>query len=97
MSVSLENSSEEGRACRENDFMCLDLILVTGKRNIKEILVLSELPKGGADVGLEVIPPQAELFRGHLGTFSWFHSDWFQVDILLGSEHFVHFGSVNAG
>jgi len=39
----------------------LQLLIIAGKSDIEEILVFAELTERAADVGLEVIPPKAEL------------------------------------
>ena len=37
----------------------------THQGDIEEVLILLDLGEGGSDVGVEVIPAQAELLRGH--------------------------------
>ena len=54
--ISSENISEEGTAGRNDHFMCLYLIVVTGESKIKEVLVISQLSEGATNVILEVIP-----------------------------------------
>ena len=61
---------EERTASREDDFVSLHLGIITGESDIKEVLLLAEFSESDADVGLEVVPPQAELLRGHLGTLT---------------------------
>jgi len=63
--VAPEHSPEERRACREDDFVGLDLFVVTSKSDVKEVLVVPKLAERCGDVRLEIVPPQAELFRGH--------------------------------
>ena len=59
---------EEGRAGGQDDLVGLQLLLViTGQGHVKEVLVLAQLAEGHADVALEVVPPEAELLRPHLG------------------------------
>ena len=41
------------------------LIVITGQSYVKKVLLVPELPKGPTDVGLEVVPLQAELLRAH--------------------------------
>ena len=60
--VAPEHSPEERRACREDDFVGLDLLIITGKCDVKEVPLLPQLSKGDADVCLEVVPAQAEFF-----------------------------------
>ena len=51
--------------------MSLDLVIVlAGQSHIKEVLVVSQFTEGDTDVALEVVPPQTELFAGHLGWFN---------------------------
>ena len=47
------------------DLVCLQLLILTGQGDVEEVLVLPELPEGPADIRLEIIPPQTELFRRH--------------------------------
>ena len=61
---------EERTASREDDLVSLHLGIITGESDIKEVLLLAEFSESDADVGLEVVPPQAELLRGHLGTLT---------------------------
>ena len=62
MNIPFENCSEEWGAGRKDDFMCLDLIIIAGKSYIKEVFIFPQLPKGSINIGLKVIPSQAELF-----------------------------------
>ena len=71
--IPTKDVPEERTASREDDFVSLHLGIITGKGDIKEVLLLTEFSESNADVGLEVIPPQAELLRGHLGTLTEFH------------------------
>ena len=68
--VLLKKVTKGNGASREDDFVCLDLGIITGESDIEEVFLLAEFSEGDADVGLEVVPPQAELFRGHLGTLT---------------------------
>ena len=73
MGVPAQDVPKEGGASGEDDFVRLHLGIITGEGDIKEVLLLTEFSESNADVGLEVIPPQAELLRGHLGTLTGFH------------------------
>ncbi len=42
----------------------LDLGVITGQRNIKKVLLFSQLSEGNTDVRLEVVPLEAELLGG---------------------------------
>ena len=69
--VPAKDVPEERTASRQYDFVSLHLGIITGKSDIKEVLLLTELSESDTDVGLEVIPPQAELLgRAHLGTLT---------------------------
>ena len=69
--VPAKDVPEERTASREDDFVSLHLGIITGKSNIKEVLLLAEFSESDTDVGLKVIPPQAELLRrAHLGTLT---------------------------
>ena len=46
MTVSFQDSPEEGGAGGENNLVRLDLIVVTGQGDVKKVFVLSEFPKG---------------------------------------------------
>ena len=63
--VAPENASEEGGTCREDNFVGLDLFVVAGKGDVEEVLVVPKLTERCGDVRLKIVPPQAELFRGH--------------------------------
>ena len=68
MGVAPQDVPEEGRAGGQDDLVGLQLLLViTGQGHVKEVLVLAQLAEGHADVALEVVPPEAELLRPHLG------------------------------
>ena len=41
------------------------LVVVTHQGDVEEVLVLLDLGEGGGDVGVEVVPPKAELLGGH--------------------------------
>ena len=60
MLVSLEQLPEPVRAGGEDDLVGLDLVLVTGKRHVQEILLLSQILERVTHIGFEIIPPEAE-------------------------------------
>ena len=60
--VLLENGSEERRAGRQDELVCLDLSGATAKSAVKEVLLLPDLPEGQANVALKIIPTETELF-----------------------------------
>ena len=62
MRILLQNGSEEGRAGRQDQLVCLDLSGTTAQCAIKEILLLSDFPESNTDVALEIIPAETELF-----------------------------------
>ena len=53
--------------------VCWQSLVGTHQGDIEEVLVLLDLGEGGGDVGVEVIPAQAELLRGH---FWWEKEEW---------------------
>ena len=65
MGVLTEDVAEERAAGRDDDLVSFDLIVITGQSYVEKVFLLSELPEGPADVGLEVIPLEAELLRAH--------------------------------
>ena len=69
--ISLEDRSEEWAACREDNFVGLHLLPLTGQCHIKQVFVLPQLSEGRAHVALELVPLQAEILRApssrHLG------------------------------
>ena len=64
--VSSEHGSEERRARRENNFVRLDLLIITGQSYIKEVFVFPQFSESDAYIVLEIVPPQTELFVPHL-------------------------------
>ena len=46
--IASEDGSEEGRACGEDDFVGLDLFVIAGKGDVKEVLVFAKLTEGAA-------------------------------------------------
>ena len=66
MRVPLQNAPEEAGACGEDDLVRHHLVLLTRKRHVKQLLLLSQVIEGVAHVGFKVVPPQAKLFACHL-------------------------------
>ena len=65
MGVLTEDVAEERAAGGDDDLVSFDLIVITGQSYVEKVFLLPKLPKGPADVGLEVIPLQAEFLRAH--------------------------------
>ena len=65
MGVLTEDAAEERAAGGDDDLVSFDLIVITGQSYVKKVLLVPELPKGPTNVGLEVVPLQAELLRAH--------------------------------
>ena len=70
MLVPPEDVSEEGAAGTEDQFVSLNLFVITRQHNIKEFTLTSDVFEGWADVCLKVIPPKTKLFWGHGQVFS---------------------------
>ena len=61
--VPLEDVEEEGAGGYEDDLVSLHLLtILTGQGHISELLVLSQISKGRADILSEVVPLQTQLF-----------------------------------
>ena len=56
MGVPLQNVPEEAGAGGEDDLVRHHLVLLTRKRHVQQLLLLSQLIEGVADVGLKVVP-----------------------------------------
>ena len=71
--VHLEHPPEEGRAGGQDDLVRPHLpVVLRGQGHVEEVRVLPQLGEGRGDVGLEVVPPQAELVRRtHPGRLPW--------------------------
>ena len=61
MSVPSEDSSEEWRTRRQDDFMGLQLILIACQSHIKKVFFLPYFSKSRTDICLKIIPPETEL------------------------------------
>ena len=62
--VLLENGSEERRAGRQDELVCLDLSGATAESAVKEVFLLPDLPEGHTDVALKIIPTETKLLIG---------------------------------
>ena len=62
MRVLFQYGTEERRAGRQDQLVCLDLSLATAQSDIEEILLLSDLSKSRTDVALKIIPAETKLF-----------------------------------
>ena len=65
MRVTTEHISKECATSREDHFVSLDLLNITNKSHIKEVLVLPELSERPTNVTLKVIPAEVEIVRAH--------------------------------
>jgi len=65
MGVTTEHISKECATSRKDHFVSLDVLNITSKSHIKEVLILPELPERPTNVTLKVIPAEAELVRAH--------------------------------
>ena len=59
--VLLQQSFEVGAAGRENHFVSLGALAVTGEGDVTEGLLIPQVLEGGHHVGLEVVPTEAKL------------------------------------
>ena len=78
-----EDVAEEWAAGGDDHLVSFNLVVITGKSYVEKVLLIPELPKGPADVGLEVIPLEAELLRAH--GLSVVFSLWFVTLLVLSS------------
>jgi len=67
MRILFQHNSEEGAAGGEHQLVRSDNIAVTNQGYIQEVIIVPDVGEGGGDVGVEVIPAEAELFCGHAG------------------------------
>ena len=66
MGVIPQDTSEEGRASRKDDFVGLHLTVTYRQGDIKEVFLFPDFSEGDADVALKVIPAKTELLaRSH--------------------------------
>jgi len=64
--VSRQYLAEKRAACGQDDFVRLQLLVrLADQRDVQKIFGVSDISECMADVGLEVIPLQAEFFRPH--------------------------------
>lgn len=64
MGVLPKNTSEEGRASRQDDFVGLNLTVAYGQGDIKEVFFFPDFSEGDADVAFEVVPTKTKLLAG---------------------------------
>lgn len=90
--LAQECVSEEGRAGRKDDLVGLEGvvgIIVDGEADVEEVLLVAELLEGARNVGLEVVPPKAELVvGGHDDRLElrWGQGAKIDVEVLPGSR-----------
>ena len=65
--VAAEDIPEKWTACTKYYFVRLNLLIVTGKRNIKEVFVIPKFFESITYITFKVIPAQAKLFTVHFG------------------------------
>ena len=65
MRVAAQHRLEEGWAGAQDDPVGRQLLILTGQRDVEELLLFANVPKCRADVPLKVVPLEAELFRRH--------------------------------
>jgi hypothetical protein len=70
MVVAAQDVAEKRAASSKNDFMSLNLFIITGQSNIKKVLVITEFFESIANIALKIIPTQAELLTFHAAGFS---------------------------
>ena len=49
----------------ENNFVCLQLFVITSESNVKELLLIPDVSKSRTNVSLKIIPAETELLRSH--------------------------------
>ena len=64
--MSFQQFLEEGTTSRENHFVGLDALILTGEGDISEVGVSSQFFKGHFHKVLEIIPIQAKTFVCHV-------------------------------
>ena len=69
MRVPLQNAPEEAGACGEDDLVRHHLVLLTRKRHVQQLLLLSQVIEGVAHVGFKVVPSETVLITGHFFSF----------------------------
>ena len=60
--ISLQHRSKERAAGRQNYFVRLQLVSLTGECHVEKVFVVPQLPERGAHIALELVPLEAELF-----------------------------------
>ena len=79
-----QDPAKQGRTGRENNLVSLDHIfpVITAQRDVEEFGILTKFPEAATDVGLEVIPPETEVFGGpHLGRGRVVDTDDVKIDV----------------
>jgi len=61
--VASEHIPEEWRACRQNDFVSLDLRIITGESHVEKVFLLPQLTEGNTNVCLKIVPAETEFLR----------------------------------
>lgn len=56
--VRLEQGPEVRAAGREDDFVGREGAAVAGQRDVDEVLLIAEVPKGGEDARVVIVPAQ---------------------------------------
>ena len=69
MRVPLQNTPEEAGAGGEDDLVRHHLVLLTRKRHVQQLLLLSQVIEGVAHVGFKVVPSETVLITGHFFSF----------------------------
>jgi len=63
MWVAPENVPEEGRACRQDDFVSLDLGIITSESHVEKVFLLPQFSEGNTNVSLKIVPTETEFLR----------------------------------
>ena len=63
----LQNSFEKAAAGTENDFVGLDIVILTSYGHIEQVILISQIPERGTDIRLKIIPTKTEFFLSHIG------------------------------
>ena len=65
MLVPPEDVSEEWTASTQNHLVSLDLLIFTGKSDIKKVFVITQFSKCMTDIVFKIVPPQTKFFTCH--------------------------------
>merc|ERR1719186_1369397 len=63
--VATQDVPEEWATGTQNNFVCINLLIITSEGHIKEVFVFSQFPESQTDVGFKVIPSQTKLLTPH--------------------------------